>query len=289
MSPEQVRGEKLDARTDLFSFGVVLYEMATGQQAFSGNTVPVLHEAILKGTPVSARQLNPELSPKLDQAINKALEKDRDVRYQSASEMRADLKAVGAGLVPAQKGHPQGVPLRRVLAAGVLALVLLGAAIFWFTRRQPSSMPALKQRQLTNNSTENPVLSGAISPDGKYLAYADLQGMHIKQIESGETRTVPQPEELNGGASELGDCSHLGAGRLALHCQCKHARAGRAEHERLGGSCDGWTSTQAARRCQRGLCFAGRRMGGVHDQPGPDRLPRGVGDDTGGSASTEDL
>jgi len=92
MSPEQVRGEKLDARTDLFSFGLVLYEITTGQRAFSGNTAPILKDAIVNQAPVPARELNPPLPPKLEQIIDRALEKDRERRYQSAAEMRADLK-----------------------------------------------------------------------------------------------------------------------------------------------------------------------------------------------------
>jgi len=91
MSPEQVRGEVLDARTDLFSFGLVLYEMATGRQAFSGNTSGVIHEAILNRDPLPASRVNPEVPEKLEEIIDKAIEKDRDLRYQHASEMRADL------------------------------------------------------------------------------------------------------------------------------------------------------------------------------------------------------
>src|SRR6516165_5572968 len=92
MSPEQARAEELDARSDLFSFGVVLYEMATGRQAFGGNTAAMVHEAILNRAPTPLARVNPDSPPELERIVNKALEKDRDLRYQHASDLRGDLR-----------------------------------------------------------------------------------------------------------------------------------------------------------------------------------------------------
>lgn len=195
MSPEQIRGEQLDVRTDLFSFGLVLYEMATGRRAFKGDTGPALHNAILTQSPVHAPQLNPGLPKKLETLIDKALKKDRAERYQSAAEIRADLETLKR-----ERERRLALP-RWILVAGIVLLLLVAGTGLWLARRQPSSsqtLPELKLRQLTVNSFENRVTSGSISPDGKYLAYADVNGMYIKLIGTGETRAIAEPEGLNG-------------------------------------------------------------------------------------------
>jgi serine/threonine protein kinase len=157
MSPEQVLGEELDARTDLFSFGLVLYEMSTGHQAFQADTARVLCEAIQNRTPTAARELNSELPLSLEELIQKALEKDRNLRYQSATGFRTDLQNLkheadsgrsAAGLEGAasnastkkEKSADRGAPFQRPrwpLFAGIAAVVLFVAALgayFYFHR-----------------------------------------------------------------------------------------------------------------------------------------------------------
>ena len=190
MSPEQARGEKLDARTDLFSFGLVLYEMATGQRAFAGDTHPVLQTAILTQVPTSARQLNPELPPKLDAIIHRALEKDRDARYQSVTEMGADMELIKRQTDPRHRRH-----WWTAAPAAATVLLLLGAILWLAKSRSPSQAPPTL-RQLTINSSESPVASGAISPDGKYVAYSDSSGMHIKLTGGDETVSIAAHDTL---------------------------------------------------------------------------------------------
>jgi eukaryotic-like serine/threonine-protein kinase len=191
MSPEQARGEKLDTRTDLFSFGLVLYEMATGHRAFEGDTGPSLHAAILSQTPAAVRQLNAALPAKLEEIVSKALQKDREKRYQKVSEMRADLEATKRDL--ARKS-----PARRwIFAGGAIAAVLIGVAVFWYAKHEltgPNGLPDVKLTQLTANAPENQVTEAAISPNGKLLAYVDEQGMHLKTIGTDDVRSLPLPE-----------------------------------------------------------------------------------------------
>jgi serine/threonine protein kinase len=187
MSPEQVRGEKLDARTDLFSFGLVLYEMATGKRAFTGDTAPVLQKAILEQTPSPLRRMNPQLPAKLEKIVNKALEKDRQARYQSASKIRTELESI-------RETEQRRRSRVRGLAVGGVSLVLIVSTMFWIVKRPQSGLSEIKLRQLTFNSMENPVRGGAISPNGKYLAFRDAKGLGIKMVETGETRRVPEPE-----------------------------------------------------------------------------------------------
>jgi serine/threonine protein kinase/tetratricopeptide (TPR) repeat protein len=144
MSPEQARGEELDARTDLFSFGAVLYEMATGRMAFPGNTAAIVHEAILSRAPIPVARLNPELPPKLDEVIGKALEKDRKLRCQSAAEIRTDLQRLkrdtDSTRLPTTSGRVAGVGERRgirwkvVVPAALLVAAIATGTYFYFHR-----------------------------------------------------------------------------------------------------------------------------------------------------------
>jgi len=201
MSPEQVRGEKLDTRTDLFSFGLVLYEMAAGQVAFAGRTVAEVHEAIVNRTPLPAHELNPDVPPRLEEIIGKALEKDREARYQSAGDLLADLKGLKRDV---DSEHGVAVRRRRFLTQGAAVLVAAsGVGLARLLTPHRHVQGKLIERQITANPHEDYVIAAAISPDGRYVAYDDFTGTYLRSIDSGETRAVPLPAAIQSGIGNL--------------------------------------------------------------------------------------
>jgi serine/threonine protein kinase len=172
MSPEQARGEELDARTDLFSFGAVLYEMATGRMAFSGNTSAVIFDSVLHKAPTSAVRANPDLPVELERIINKALEKDRSLRYQSAAEMLADLKRLRRDsssarveiATDASKASSSSKTRKTLLWAvsGIVTLALLaGAAFLWRSRGGPEQISSVAVMPFVNAGND---------PNSEYLS-----------------------------------------------------------------------------------------------------------------------
>ena len=197
MSPEQVRGAPLDGRTDLFSLGVVLYEMVTGGPPFRGESRNLTFDAILNRAAQPPRELNPAVSPELERIILRALEKDAEVRYQTASDLRADLTRVRRELdsqsSPAAHAAGQSGRKAAYLAAGaVLALLVMALGIrFFFAAKSPATSPS-EYIQLTGFN--DPVTAPALSPDGRMVAF--LRGgdyflgraqVYVKVLPNGES------------------------------------------------------------------------------------------------------
>ncbi|MFZ3211620.1 MAG: protein kinase, partial [Terriglobales bacterium] len=229
MSPEQVRGEDLDVRSDLFSLGVVLYEMATGHLAFTGNTSGIVFEAILNRMPIAPLQLNPALPPKLGEIVEKALEKDPDLRYQSAAELRSDLKRLKRDATAAPQvaiesaSRTQAVaaaaagpiasarraPLVMVAAACVLVAfaggIVVGKRVWQITPIPP------RYRQLTFR--RGAIRSARFAPDGHTILYsAAWQGNPTEVF----TTRPEAPESRPLGLSRTQLLAVSSAGEMAL-------------------------------------------------------------------------
>ncbi|MGH9512551.1 MAG: protein kinase domain-containing protein [Terriglobales bacterium] len=255
MSPEQVRAEELDPRTDLFAFGSVLYEMATGVVAFAGSSTGVVFEAILNRAPASPSSLNPLLPPKLEEIISKSLEKDREFRYQTAAELRGDLKRLKRSLdtsriraasgvvsssdkVAAVPTEPETkVPRRNtLLAVALAALIALAAGIYagslLFKRPAQSALPIYHPLSFRRGA----VHAARFTPDGKTIIYS--AGWEGKPSQMFTTRPdSPQARDLDPAGADVLAISSAGEMALLLnsHASKPFLLAGTLARVPLGG------------------------------------------------------
>jgi eukaryotic-like serine/threonine-protein kinase len=209
MSPEQARGEALDGRTDIFSLGSVLYEMATGKVAFPGKTSAIVFKAILDGAPPPPSELNKLLPARLDEVIGKSLEKDRELRYQSAAELRADLKRIKrdsesqrVSATAVRSLGPSGTTSRSkwIFAAVLVAFLIIGAAAYRWLKPSQAELAFQHYRISRLTSTGN-VKVMSVSRDGRYLAYmvAETAGesVWVQQIATATNVRILGPVSAN--------------------------------------------------------------------------------------------
>ena len=231
MSPEQARGKELDARSDLFSFGAVLYELTTGRLPFGGPTAAVIFDGILNQNPVPAIEINPALPPKMDEIIRTALEKDRDLRYQSAADIRAELKRLkrdtssgrvalpsASAKTPSSQATP--APIRpsspedvftvapaavnwrkRAIYIGIAALLVIATVALYFVFHHQEHHFDLQNMKIAQVTSAGNVGAAALSPDRRYIVYAlrdgEQESLWVQQLATNSNVQILAPDQVH--------------------------------------------------------------------------------------------